>query len=474
MRITTAITTLALLIFVPAASAATEFDDAGDLPATAQDLSGETVEQIVGNFLDGEDVDMYRLCLEGGGTFSASTIGGTPVDTQLYLFDSNGRGVYGNDDSAGKQSLLPAGHVLTPSARGEYLLAVGPMLNLTPGNAAGAIFSTAGPVFAPTGPGASNPVDMWSGRSGRDGDYRILLTGAGCRPPDTSAPAIDLRSPLDGAEVSRDERVEVDFECADEPGGSGLASCVGSVADGGLLDTSAPGPVSVTVEARDMAGNASSVTHTVNVVARDTTAPAIEVRSPLDGSVFLLGELVTADFSCADEAGGSGLASCAGSVADGAAIDTRMAGAKTFKVTAADAAGNTSTASSSYRVVYDFEGFLWPVANRPEVNRWKAGRPVPMRFELGGNQGLDVIADGWPKVAQVQCGSGAEPETGAPARAHAFREFFYRKRRNRYVYWWQTEREWAGSCVQFMLKLDDGTVKRADFEFPRRGRGHWD
>ena len=33
------------------------------------------------------DVDLYRLCLSGGGSFSASTVGGSEGDTQLFLFD---------------------------------------------------------------------------------------------------------------------------------------------------------------------------------------------------------------------------------------------------------------------------------------------------------------------------------------------------------------------------------------------------
>ena len=176
-----------------------------------------------------------------------------------------------------------------------------------------------------------------------------------------------------------------------------------------------------------------------------------------------------ADYSCVDEDGGSGLASCEGTVPNGAAVDTGSVGAKQFTVDAADAAGNTSAASVGYRVVYDFEGFLWPVRNRPHVNRWRAGLPVPIRFELGGDQGRDVIEDGWPQVAEVECGAGEEPVAGEPAgHPRWFRELVFRHRRDRYVLLWKTERDWAGSCRQFMLKLDDGTVKRAEFEFTRR------
>ena len=58
-----------------------------------------------------------------------------------------------------------------------------------------------------------------------------------------------------------------------------------------------------------------------------------------------------ADYACADEPNGSGLDSCAGSAADGAAVDTGSLGQKTFTVDASDHAGNTESKSVSYTVV---------------------------------------------------------------------------------------------------------------------------
>jgi hypothetical protein len=466
LRIATALAILSLLALAPAAGAADEVGDAGDLPATAQDLTGAGVETINGTVAEATDIDMYRVCVDGGGSFSASSVGGTSVDTQLFLFDPSGRGVYANDDQMDGviQSLLPAGHALTPQAPGEYYLAVG-AYNLDPLGADEPIFGPGTGVVGPTGPGGGEPVSGWGGRPGGSGPYTLTLTGTQCAPPpDTTPPTVDLRSPPNGAVVNVRDPVVVDFSCADE-GGSGLASCDGTVPDGGLLDTSAPGPRSVTVTARDGAGNQASVTHTVTVVSSDLVAPTISLLAPLDGAVYLLDQAVRADYSCTD-AGGSGLVSCAGSVPSGAPIDTGSVGARQFTVTAADGAGNTSAATARYRVVYDFEAFLWPVRNRPRVNTWVAGKPVPIRFELGGNHGLDVIEDGWPKVAQVGCDFTAEPEAGEPARhPRWFRELVFRKSTKRYVMVWHTERRWAGTCRQFMLKLKDGTVRRADFKF---------
>jgi hypothetical protein len=460
---------LSLLSLAPFASAAGEAGDAGDLPATAQDLTGAAVDRIDGTLGEATDVDMYRLCLDGGGSFSASAVGGTAVDTQLFLFDSSGRGVYANDDEREGviQSLLPSGHPLTPLVQGEYLLAVG-VYNLDPEGAGRSIFPAEAGVVGPTGPGGGDPVTAWGGRPDVPGAYALTLTGAQCAPgEDTTPPSVDLRSPVDGAVVRPGDPVVVDFSCGDV-GGSELESCVGTVPDGGLLDTSTPGPKSVTVTARDHAGNETVVRHTVSVVPLDLMAPTIELLSPLDGAVYLLDEEVWADYSCADEVDGTGVASCAGPVPDGGRVDTGSVGPREFTVSAADGAGNTASATARYRIVYDFEAFLWPVRNRPKVNTWVAGRPVPIRFELGGNQGLDVIEDGWPQVAVVGCDFADEPERGDPAQhPRWFRELVYRRRKQRYVFLWKTDRRWAGTCRQFMLKLKDGTVRRADFKFVR-------
>ena len=80
----------------------------------------------------------------------------------------------------------------------------------------------------------------------------------------------------------------------------------------------------------------------------DVTPPTITIVTPEEGASYEQGRPVTASFSCADEAA---LASCDGSVANGAAISTSTIGSFTFTVNAKDAAGNTQTATRHYSVV---------------------------------------------------------------------------------------------------------------------------
>ena len=88
---------------------------------------------------------------------------------------------------------------------------------------------------------------------------------------------------------------------------------------------------------------------TAKLTVVDKTAPSVRVSSPAD-TTYSVGQSVTADYGCTDEAGGSGVASCAGRCASGAPIDTSSPGTFSFTVTGTDNAGNTASATKSYTV----------------------------------------------------------------------------------------------------------------------------
>jgi hypothetical protein len=110
----------------------------------------------------------------------------------------------------------------------------------------------------------------------------------------------------------------------------------------------ARGNYTVTLTAAAGQGVARSRTATLTVA--DRLAPQISIGTPADGATFTQGQSVIAAYSCADEFNGSGVASCAGPVAPGRAVDTSTPGAHSFTVTATDAAGNTATRTSTYTV----------------------------------------------------------------------------------------------------------------------------
>jgi 6-phosphogluconolactonase (cycloisomerase 2 family) len=277
-------------------------------------------------------------------------------------------------------------------------------------------------------------------------------------PGDQQAPTIDLRTPADGAHYALGDVVDADYSCADQ-GNTGLQSCTGDVADGAAIDTSTLGDHDFTVVARDGAGNETTVKHTYAVV--DDQAPTIDLTTPADGAVYEQGADVHADYSCADE-GGSGVASCTGDVPDGEAIDTSTVGPHDFTVTAHDGAGNETTVTHHYTVVglFDFEGFLGPIHDGSVVH---AGDSVPIVFSLGGDRGLDVLADGSPSSVQVDCDDPGEPTGGDPAASS--QGLRYNASTGHYVFRWETDTGWAGTCRSFVLTLADGSVHRLLIKF---------
>jgi hypothetical protein len=86
-------------------------------------------------------------------------------------------------------------------------------------------------------------------------------------------------------------------------------------------------------------------------VTEDTTAPTINIVTPPAAARYGRNQVVPAAFSCADTVGGTGLASCAGTVAPGQPINTATVGQKTFTVTATDEAGNERVVHRTYTVV---------------------------------------------------------------------------------------------------------------------------
>ena len=81
----------------------------------------------------------------------------------------------------------------------------------------------------------------------------------------------------------------------------------------------------------------------------DVTDPTVTLLTPLEGASFAPGQVVNADYTCTDA--GSGIASCAGDVADGSPIDTSTLGLHSFTVVGTDNATNTTTVSHNYTVV---------------------------------------------------------------------------------------------------------------------------
>ncbi|ALW87586.1 hypothetical protein AUC44_00630 [Deinococcus actinosclerus] len=121
------------------------------------------------------------------------------------------------------------------------------------------------------------------------------------------------------------------------------------------------------------------------------------------------------------------------------------------------------TVTASYR----FGGFLRPVDNLPTVNTVKAGAAIPVKFSLGGNFGLNVLAPGSPVSAAITCDPNALVDPVEQTVTASSSGLQYDPVNGTYTYVWKTDRAWGGSCRQFNLTFADGTVASARFKFSR-------
>ena len=96
---------------------------------------------------------------------------------------------------------------------------------------------------------------------------------------DKSLPTVTITSPT-GANVTRNSTLTARYSCADL--GSGLRSCVGTVANGARLPTSTTGTRSFTVTATDNVGNITTRTVTYQVVPPNA-APSVRADMGITG-----------------------------------------------------------------------------------------------------------------------------------------------------------------------------------------------
>ncbi|MBA3725710.1 MAG: PPC domain-containing protein [Armatimonadetes bacterium] len=154
-------------------------DAIGVLPG--QDTIGNSgsLDAIQGA-LETDGIDVYRISISDEAAFSATTVGGSGLDTQLFLFDENGNGVTHNDDDpvgGSRQSRITSTFVTQP---GIYFIAI-THYNRDPKTAADELIwlnSPANTERSPDGPGAPGPLSFWTLEPTPAGPYTIALTGA--------------------------------------------------------------------------------------------------------------------------------------------------------------------------------------------------------------------------------------------------------------------------------------------------------
>jgi reprolysin-like metallo-peptidase family M12B len=117
--------------------------------------------------------------------------------------------------------------------------------------------------------------------------------------------------------------------------------------------------------------------------------------------------------------------------------------------------------NADFAITWPYTGFFSPIANPPAVNPAKAGSAVPVKFSLGGDRGLAILANGYPASRQVDCVTGAPIGSLEPTSSDLGLTFA----NGQYSYVWKTAKDWVGTCRQLQVLLVDGTLHTAQFSF---------
>jgi len=208
-----------------------------------------------------------------------------------------------------------------------------------------------------------------------------------------------------------------------------------------------------THEVCDVAGNCATA-GPVRGNRVDRKPPTITVSVPIDGATYVLNEVARVAYTCDD--GGSGIASCAGSSASGAPLDTSRVGVNTFSVVATDAVGNRTTQAASYVVGYR----ICPLFDVDQTR--KAGSTIPVRLQLcdaaGANASSLAIA-----VTALAVDGAAPADSGTANPGNTFRFEADLGGTGGYIYNLSTRGLAPGRHTLTLQAAGDALIHRIDF-----------
>jgi hypothetical protein len=152
----------------------------------------------------------------------------------------------------------------------------------------------------------------------------------------------------------------------------------------------------------DVAGNCTTVA--VGTVKIDKKPPTITVTTPAANASYAQNQSVLAAYSCQD--GGSGVATCAGSVANDSPIDTSTPGPKSFVVNASDKVGNTAPTTVPYTVLGSGDSIPPTTTASPALPAW-SNQPVTITLNATDNVG----GSGVKRITYSATGAQSIPST---------------------------------------------------------------
>jgi hypothetical protein len=119
------------------------------------------------------------------------------------------------------------------------------------------------------------------------------------------------------------------------------------------------------------------------------------------------------------------------------------------KACRAPRSSNDSVGDACDPLTYAFRGFLEPVDNPPTINSATAGKAIPIKLGLSGDQGLDVLASSYPASERVSCDSNVPVDQLEQTDTAGSSRLSYDPVSDQYSYVWKTDKVWAGTCRVF-------------------------
>jgi hypothetical protein len=232
---------------------------------------------------------------------------------------------------------------------------------------------------------------------------------------------------------------------------SGLVTAKQSVAssgEGAAVEVASPAFT-------DRAGNTTAAGALTKTVKVDKTAPtAITFAGVVD---HYFGE-TPASPTCSATDATSGLASCA--VTGGGAT----VGTQTWKATATDNAGNTSTAEMSYKVMpWTAKDFTSPIDMGGVFNTIKGGSTVPAKFEIfAGTKELTDTTIVTMTNKKITCLTGAAVDDIETVLSGST-SLKYDTTAGQFQYNWKLPTG-AGTCYELKMTAKDGSSVTANFK----------
>lgn len=111
--------------------------------------------------------------------------------------------------------------------------------------------------------------------------------------------------------------------------------------------------------------------------------------------------------------------------------------------------------SFGVRTQFAFKGFvLWRAF--PTINSVTHGTSLAFAFSLGGDQGMSVLATGYPKSQTVSCTS----TIAVPGQSSLNGTLAYGRLTKMYAYIVRAPRAWKGTCQQIVFRFIDGSERR--------------